>query len=290
MTRYSGGSTVVQGGGGPNPTDAFSLGVKMTDSNVVPTDAMSVAFAFPDTIAGQTDLLQLGLSLADTNPALSDLLLRLGFGLVDSNATPTDAAAYAFGVAVSDSNAAPSDLLQLAFTLADANAAPTDARSSVASLWGTGSAGAGVTTPANADGKNDGTNFAVVSTAVAGAATETLTSNCGNAAAAGTFYTSIIFKGWYKLNTVLSTSTAKVVVHSSTAAFTDIVIETIAAVNTTNDHLTTPFTSGELIGTIDTLAKLQSAQIVYSTIDAVAGTQPAIVTVDASSLQLSGVI
>lgn len=235
---YVGGATGVVEGGGPNPTDAFSIGVKAAESNVAVADAGVFALTFIQ---------------------------------ADSNATPTDPTTLRIG------------------TYADTTGTPTDAHSSVASLWGTGSAGAGVATPANADGVNNATT-AVVSTAPAGSATETLTSNCGNAAAAGTFYASIVFKGWYKLNTVLSTSTAKVVIHSSTAAFTDIVIESIAAVNTTNDHLTTPFTSPELIGTIDTLAKLQTAQIVYSTTDAIAGTSPAIVTVDAGSLQLSGVL
>lgn len=213
----------------------------------------------------------------------------LGIKVAESNANPTDAASYVLGLALADTSAAPSDLLQIGFTLPDSIAAPTDAYSSVGILWGTGSAGAGVTTPANADGPNNATT-AVVSTAVAGATTETLTSNCGNGAQAGTVYTSIKFKGWYRLNTVLVTSEAKVVIHSSTAAFTDIIIESIAAVNTINDHLTIPFISPELIGTIDTLAKLQTAQIVYSTTDVAAGVSPAIVTVDAGSLLLSGVI
>jgi hypothetical protein len=160
MTRYTGGATVV-GGSGPNPSDTFSLGIKMGDTNVVPSDAMSVAFAFPDTIAGQTDLLRLGLSLADTNPALSDLLLRLGFGLVDTNLAPSDVAAYAFGLTLAESNAAPTDLLRLAFTLPDVNALPTDAATAVAT-WRQGAttavgSGSGWTNAANAQGLNNAT-------------------------------------------------------------------------------------------------------------------------------------
>jgi hypothetical protein len=211
----------------------------------------------------------------------------LGIRTADTNTTPADTAVYTFGLTLAESNATPTDPLRIGFTMPDSSVAPTDAHAILVRMWGTASAGTGVATPANADGPNNGTT-AVVSTAAAGSATETMTSNCGNAAAAGTVFTSVKFKGWYKLNTVLSTSTAKVVIHSSTAAFTDIVIESIAATNTTNDHLTTPFTSPELIGTIDTLAKLQSAQIQYITIDAAAGVSPAVITVDASSLELLG--
>lgn len=286
---YGGGVTVVQGGSGPNPSDTFVLGIRFADSNATPTDATGVAFTFPDANATPSDLTRLGLTYGDVNAAATDLLLSLGVGTVDTNLAPTDVASYTFGLTLADSNAAPADATKIAFTLADANAALADARSSVASLWGTGSAGPGSTNPANADGPNNGTT-SDVSTVVAGATTASLTSNCGNAAAAGTFYTSIVFKGWYRLQTVLSTSTAKVVVHSSTAAFTDIVIETLAAAAGDSNHLTTPFTSAELIGTINTLAKLQSAQIVYSTTDAVAGVSKANVTVDASSLLLDGVI
>jgi hypothetical protein len=287
--------TVIEeiiGGSGPNPSDAFSLGVRAADTSAAPTDAASFAFTFPDSSATPSDLVKLGLTYGDTNAELADLLLRLGLGLTDTISLPTDAATFAMNLAQADTVAAQTETAKLNIRgLGDSNTVPTDTRSALVKLWGSGSAGTGVTSPANADGPNSGTPFATISTAAAGPTTETLTSNCGNAVAAGTpFPTSIIFRGWYRLQTTLSTSTARVLVHSSSAAFTDIVIETLAATAGDLDHLTTPFVSADLAGTINTLAKLQSAQIQYQTTDAAAGVSPAIVTADAGSFELTGVI
>lgn len=282
--------TVVVGGGGPNPSDAFSIGIRLAETNPELFDAMSLAFGFPDSLGAQSDLLQLGLALAEANPELSDLLLSIGLGLIDTSPAIDDALALAVALTLADTNATPDELTQLAIAgFDDTNVAPTDARGAIAKFWGTGSAGAGVTNPTNANAPNNGTT-ATVSTAPAGAATETLTSNCGNAFPSGTARTSIIFHGWYRLRTTLATSTAKVVIHSSSAIFADITIETLSAVNGDNNHLTTEFISADLTPTINTNAKLQSAQIQYITTDAVAGVSPAIIDADAGSLWVTGVL
>lgn len=335
--------TLVQAGGGPNPTDAFALKLGIGESTAAPTDAMSVAFTFPEAVAAQSDLLQLAVAVAEATPALSDLLLRIGLGLADTTAAPTDLLALA--ITFSESVGSQSELLQLAFTLAEASAAPadallqlaitwaetsaaptdagtyllnllqaeavaaqsdlltvlsvagfgdtsaapTDSRSGLAKLWGTGSTGTShVTSPANADGVNNATN-ATMQTAVAGATTETLTTLVTQAPAAGTPFTAVLFKGWYRLQTTLSTSTAKLVIHSSSALFSDITVETLSAVSGDNNHLTTPFTL-DVSATLNTIAKIKSVQFLYSTTDAAAGVSPAVVTVDASSLELSGAL
>ncbi len=119
--------------------------------------------------------------------------------------------------------------------------------------------------------------------------TETLISNCGNAVANGSPFGSVFFRGWYRLQTSLASSTARVLVRSSTAVFSDIIIETISALSGDVNRLIIPFTV-DLSATINTLAKLQSAQFVYTTTDANAGVSPATVTVDAASLEITGVV
>jgi hypothetical protein len=266
-----------------------TLRIAIGDTNPALTEAISLGITFSDTIAALTETVKLAFTLADTTPALADSLLSLAIRIGDTNPTLSDAVTFAISLALADTIGGPTDTHRLTISgFGDANAVPTEGRSSLAKLWGTGSAGTGVTNPANADGPNDGTS-ATVSTAVAGSTTETLTSNCGNVVAAGSVFTSVVFRGWYRLQTVLSTSTAKVVLHSSNASFLDLTIETLAAAAGDNNHLTTPF-SVDISATINTLAKLQSAQIQYITTDAVAGTQPAIITADASSLELTGVL
>lgn len=128
--------------GGPNPLDAFQIGIKIAENSVAPTDAMSVAFAFPESIASAADAAALALIFSDNNAALADTLARLAISIADSNLTPTDALALGItfsdavggqtdsaGIAMQfdDNNAAVSDLLlRLAIGMADSNAALTD--------------------------------------------------------------------------------------------------------------------------------------------------------------------
>ncbi|HUR18905.1 MAG TPA: hypothetical protein VMZ51_08230 [Acidimicrobiales bacterium] len=117
-------TTIIQGGDGPNPSDAFSIDIRHAESNAAPTDAMSVAFAFPESNAAPTDALKLGLTFADTSPALSDNLLRLAITHAESNAALTEALALRIGF--SESLAAAADDFRLNITHAESNAALTD--------------------------------------------------------------------------------------------------------------------------------------------------------------------
>jgi hypothetical protein len=289
MTRYSGGgATVVQGGGGPNPTDGFSLGVKIGDSNVVPTDTLGVAFTFPDANATVSDLASLGLVYTDTNLSTADLLLALGLGATDTIALPTDAASYAFGFSATDANTAPTETAALNLKgYGDTNAAPTDTKSSVAQFFLSASAGTShVTSPANANGKNDGTS-STQQTAAAGATTETLTSSCGVGIGAGTTFTTAVYRGWFVATVPVPTSSVKIVLHSTTAAFADVTALTTTA---TLNSATGTFTFDLVAAGINTLAKLQSVQVLHSTTDAAAGVSPAVLTVDAGCVELAGVL
>jgi hypothetical protein len=286
--RFTDSLTVVTGGSGPNPSDAFSLGIKTADSNAAPTDAMSVAFAFPDTLPAQSDLLQLGLAVAESNPAMSDLLLRLGLGLVDSNVTPSDAYALAVAFAATDANAAPTDTASLNLKgYGDTNPAPTDTRSAVAQFFLSAGAGTShVTSPANSNSKNDGTS-STQQTAAAGATTETLTSSCGVGIQAATAFATAIYRGWFVATLALATSTVKITLHSTSALFTDkVALTTTATLNSS----TGTFTYDLIANGIDTLAKLQSVQVLHSTTDAAAGVSPAVLTVDAGCIELTGAV
>jgi hypothetical protein len=170
---------------------------------------------------------------------------------------------------------------------ADSNVVPADTRSFVVRYWLSGSAGAGTAAPANADGQNNGT-LATVQTAAAGSATETLTSACGSNIGTVTF-TGAVYRGWYRLQTPLATSTAQVILRSTSALFADKVVETLAATGGDTNRLTVPFVYDLITNDIDTLAKLQSVQVLHQTTDAAAGVSPATVTVDAGAIELTGV-
>ncbi len=288
MTRYTGGAVTISGGGGPNPTDSFSIATRIADLSPIHSDAVSFSFLFPETFLTPTDLLKLSLINPDTSPSLSDSFPALTIRSSESSLSPTDTLTHFLNLALSDSNLSPTDLLKIAFTFPDTNSSLSDTRTSLAKVWASGSAGTGVATPSNADGPNNSTN-AVVSTAVASPATETMTSSCGSVISAGLTFSTVTFRGWYRLQTTLSSSTAVIIVRSSSALFTDITIETLSAINGDTNRLTTPF-SVDLSATINTLAKLQSAQFISQTTDAAAGVSPAITTVDALSLELTGVL
>ena len=116
----------------------------------------------------------------------------LNIKLADSNAVPTDADAYAIALAQSETNAEQSELVKLGLSgLDDSNAEPTDARSALIRVWLSGSAGSGVTNPANANGPNDGT-LATISTAVLGDAFEIMLSALGTNVPSGITFSSAI--------------------------------------------------------------------------------------------------
>lgn len=235
-TAPVGGSS---GGGGPNPTDAFSLGVKVADSNTAPTDSAS-------------------------------FLLRLS---------------------QADSNLAPSDALSLNIKgLGDTNPAPTDGVSVTVRVWLSASANTrNFTNPANANGQNDAA--VAVGQSVALDATNPnsiLTSALG--ASIGTFtFTSAVYRGWFKSVNTLITSTGSVVIQSNSALFADVVMFSNSALNATVDNLNGGFSFDLVAAGINTLAKLQSMQVIHQTVDAAAGVAPHVMTVDAGACDLTGV-
>lgn len=203
----------------------------------------------------------------------------------DTNTVPTDAASYAMTLAQSDSNAGHSDSVELKFpagVYVDSSTAPSDVKDFAVRVWLSGSSGAGVTNPTNADGQNNGTN-ATVSTAPLGSNTETLTSLVGVNLPAGLSVASAVYRGWFALTVSLGTSTGRVIAHSSTALFADV---TMFTSNSTTSHATGTFTFDLVAAGIDTSAKLQSLEIYHQTQDAVAGVTPAVMSVDAGSIEL----
>lgn len=225
-----------------------------------------------------------------TLPAFTDAF-GLKFNFVDSNAVPTDAASFRLNLALADSNAAPTDALKLDLRgLGDTNSAPTDSQSFLLRTWlsaTTMNSTNGVTSPSNADGQNNAA-VATYQSAAAGDANPRTTSALGSNIGTISF-TSAVYRGWFKSVNTLVTSTTTIKVHSSSALFADITMFSNSALNTTIDHLSGDFTF-DLIGAgVNTLAKLQSMQILHATSDAVAGVTPAVLTVDAGAVDIAGV-
>lgn len=208
----------------------------------------------------------------------------------DTNATPAEDYALAMEFAASDTNAGQTEAVELKFPAgvwAENTPAPSETSSFAVQVWLANSTGSGVSNPSNADGSNDGAN-AVIQTAPLGSATETLTSDIGASVGTWTF-TSCTYRGWFRLQTQLVTSTARVIARSSTSAFADITMATLSTVGGDTNHLSGTFTYDLYSAGVNTLAKLQSLQIIHETVDAVAGVTPATVTVDAGRVTLDGV-
>lgn len=210
--------------------------------------------------------------------------------LEDSNAAPGDDATFQIALTESDTNAGQSEAVELKFPAGvwnDSSTAPAEANSFAVQVWLANSAGSGVGNPANADGMNDGAS-ATVQTQALGSNTETLTSDIGANVGAWSF-TSCTYRGWFRMQTTLVTSQCQLVARSSTGAFSDIVMASLSAVGGDTNHLSGSFTYDLYAAGVDTLAKLQSLQIIHQTTDAVAGVTPATMTVDAGRVSLAGV-
>ena len=206
----------------------------------------------------------------------------------DSNAVPTDAATFQLALLTGDTNAAQSDALQLQIDgLGDDNAPPTDTQSFTLRAWLSASAGTDVTSPANANGPNDGV-LATVSTGVLASNPETMTSELGSNLPSGLTLTSVIYRGWFRAQTTLVTSTAAVIAHSSSALFADVVMFTQSSLGGDTNHLGGTFTFDMIAAGINTQAKLQSLQIYHRCTDLAAGVTPAVLTVDAGCLEIAG--
>jgi hypothetical protein len=212
----------------------------------------------------------------------------IGINAADTNATPTDAVGYEMTLDLEDTNATPTDAASLTFPTGvwgDTNSTPTEAREFLIMTWLNNSAGSGVSNPSNANGSDDGAS-AVVSTAPAGSTTETLTSDVGNNVSVIAF-TKATYRGWFRARTSLGTSTAELIAHSNGGLFADIVMFTLSGIGGDVNHLTGSFTFDLGAAGINTIAKLQTLQIYHRTTDAVAGVTPAIIDVDAGSIDLT---
>lgn len=218
-------------------------------------------------------------------PFTDTLLIQIN--AADTQVPPTDNPTFVLNVATADTQAAPTteDVSLGIQGLADTVSPPTDSRTALIRVWLSGSAGSGVTNPANADGVNDGA-LATVSTAVAGSTTEILTSAVGANVPSGITFSSAIYTGWFRAQTSLITSTAKILARSIGALFADITMFTQSTLNGDTNHLSGDFTFDLVAAGVNTLAKLQSLQIIHQTTDAAAGVTPAILTVDAGSVDI----
>ncbi len=211
----------------------------------------------------------------------------LGIIVSDLNAVPTDDATFQLNALYADNNDVQSDAVQLGIQgLGDSNAAPTDARSAQIRVWLSGSAGTDVGSPANANGQNDGT-LATISTAVLASNPEVMTSALGTNVPSGITFSAAVYHGWFRAQTTLVTSTASVVAHSTSALFTDITMFTQSSLGGDTNHLAGTFTFDLIAAGVDTLAKLQSLQIIHQTQDLAAGVTPAILTVDAGAVDIT---
>lgn len=284
--RFSGGGSVSVGS--ENPTDSFTITIRISETNLAPADATSFAFTFNDTIASLTDALALRFTFADVNVAPTDSLLGLRITFSDTNASPADASTFVLNFLTSDTIGLPADAIKLSFSFADAVALPVDGRDSLAYFWLSGSAGSGVTNPANANGSNDAVR-AVISTAALGSATETMLSNCGNAVPSGVPFTNCLFRAYFNCSVPLATSTVRIIALSSSALFaTTTIFSTTAAVN--HDGGTFTYDLFNLTPQVDSIAKVQSLQFQFQTQDAVAGVTPAVLNVDAARIEVNDII
>ena len=229
----------------------------------------------------------------DVNPAGSNKAdMQIWSGLNGSGAgtvQKTEADVYvSFVLIAPPANNPATEAASLTFPAGDfddANTVPTDTKSALLRVWLANSAGTDVASPANANGANNASN-AVVSTAALGSNPETLTSDIGVSVGAGLTFSSLIYRGWFRARTTLITSTAEVVAHSSSGAFGDIVMFTQSTLNGDTNHLGGTFTFDLLAAGVDTLAKLQTLQILHRCTDAVAGVTPAILDVDAGAADI----
>lgn len=204
----------------------------------------------------------------------------------DSVTAPTDSPTFVINAAYSDTQTSPTDEVSVGIQgLGDTFTAPTDARTALLRAWLSGSAGAGVGTPTNADGVND-TTLATITTAPAGAATETMTSAMGAGIPGGITFSAATYTGWFRAQTTLPTSTARVVARSIGALFADVTMFTQSTAAGDTTFLVTPLSFDLVAAGINTLAELQSLQIIHETTDAVAGVSPAILTVDAGAVDI----
>lgn len=231
------------------------------------------------------------------SPAFSESISLNIKGINDAANSPTDAATFAIALSEAESASAATEAVKLGISgsgVNDSSAAPTETKTFTLRAWLSASATSNalgtsdsVGTPANANGQNDGA-VATITTAVAGNARCTMSSTLGANLPSGISIASCVYRGWFKSVNTLITSTTRIFLHSTTGLFGDQTIFTNSGLNTTVDHSTGDFTYDLIANGINTLAKLQSLQVFHATTDAVSGVTPAVLTVDAGSIEVAG--
>jgi hypothetical protein len=204
----------------------------------------------------------------------------------DSNATPTDNYSIAGDYRLDDINAGQTETVSIKIpqpAFSDSIQTPTESTTFKLNVWLSNSTGG--TNPANADGSNNGT-VATLRTASAGAATITMTSVLG-ANLPDSNITSAIYRGWFNSVNSLQTSSGRIILRSSSSLFSEITIFLNTNNNTTVNRLDGSFTYDLFANGINTLAKLQSVQVLHRVTDSVAGVTQHVLTVDAGSLELT---
>jgi hypothetical protein len=203
----------------------------------------------------------------------------------DYNATPTDNYSIAGDYRLDDINAGQTETVSIKIpqpAFSDSIETQTESTSFKFRVWLSGSTGG--TTPANADGSNNGT-VATLRTAVAGPSTITLTSQLGINVPNLTI-TSAIYRGWFKSVNILTTSFGRIFLVSDGALFANKIMINNSTVNTTIDSLDGSFTYDLIANGIDTIEKIQSISLRHNTSDVAAGLSPHVMTVDAGCIEL----
>jgi hypothetical protein len=234
----------------------------------------SVSITPPSGDAGFTDDFYISLQLDDVNSQLSD----------DDS--------YKVELNQSDDISEQTEEVSLGFpkgVWGESSIAPTDEKGFLIRVWLSGSSGANVVNPSNADGSDNGSN-AVVSTTPLESNIETLTSNIGTSIVGSLNLTAISYRGWFRARTSLSTSTASVIAHSTDGSFTDIIMFTLNSGGGDLNFLDGSFTFDLFTAGVDTLDKLKSLQVYHRCIDAVAGVTPGILDVDAGSADITVIL
>jgi hypothetical protein len=233
-------------------------------------------------------LLKGGGSGGSLSPGFGDEF-SIGIKLADSNTTPTDEATFAGTLLQEEGNAIQTETVELKLpvgVLGDSSGVPTDGMATTLKVWLSSSSGSNVVSPSNADSSND-SSVALVRTAPGGSSSSTMTSELGVNVATVSI-SSVTFRGFFRSQNTLGTSSTTLVLRSSTGLFSDITIFTNSGTNTTIDHLTGTFTINVIAAGIDTLAKIQSTQLICRTQDSLAGVTPAILSVDAGVFEIIG--
>lgn len=127
-------SITITSGGGPNPTDSFSLQLVVADTVPATTDATSFGFTFPETVPEQSETVRLGLTFEDTVAAVTDALVSLGIGAADTVDIATDLATFLINLSLSDTIGAQSETVSLAFTLPETVPVQTEERTATATF------------------------------------------------------------------------------------------------------------------------------------------------------------